>query len=348
MKKNLSILLAALMLILSLTSCGNNSSSNSSTTPPDPGSSESTSATDPIVVKLGFAESESSVHYQGYKYLCDKVTEATDGLVTFELYPSNSLGAERDLYEGCQLGTMEACIVTGAVLTNFIPEASVLSQPFLFDDYDQAWAFSDGAFGDYLEEKAAEGGVRIVGWMDSGFRSLFTNKPVSSISDLKGMKIRTMENEYHMAAYNALGCIATPMAFGDVFTALQQKTIDGAENTIPSLVANNFYEVCKYICNQPVLFDYQLLVFSDSLWNKIPDEYHNAVSTAIADGCQYQRELLRDSVDDLKTELIEKHGVTFFDLDLDELKSLTSEAMKQFTFDVEALSLMNEELTKIQ
>lgn len=346
MKKSLSIL----MLALSLTACGNNASSGgTSTTPPaNSGSSAPAPDVDSIVVKLGFAESESSVHYQGYKYLCDKVTEATDGLVTFELYPSNSLGAERDLYEGCQLGTMEACIVTGAVLTNFIPEASVLNQPFLFDDYDQAWAFSDGAFGDYLEEKAAEGGVRIVGWMDSGFRSLFTNKSVSSIADLKGMKIRTMENEYHMAAYNALGCIATPMAFGDVFTALQQKTIDGAENTIPSLVANNFYEVCKYICNQPVLFDYQLLVFSDSLWNKIPAKYHDAVSAAIADGCQYQRELLRDSVDSLKTELIEKHGVTFFDLDLDELKSLTGEAMKQFTFDEEALSLMNEELAKIQ
>ncbi len=347
-KKFLALFVGASLLIGTLSACGGGNTSTPSSSPAGSSPSSSTAQADPIVVKLGFAESESSVHYQGYKYLCDQVTEATDGLMTFELYPSNSLGSERDSYEGCQLGTMEACIITGAVLTNFVPEAAVLNQPFLFDDYDQAWNFIDGAFGDYLEEKAAEGGVKIVGWMDSGFRSLFTNKPVTSLDDLHGMKIRTMENEYHMAAYNALGCIATPMAFGDVFTALQQNTIDGAENTIPSLVANNFYEVCKYICNQPVLFDYQLLVFSDGLWNKIPAEYHDAVEAAIADGCNYQRELLRDSVDELKTELMEEHGVSFFDLDLDQMKALTSEAMQEFSFDEEALALMNEELAKLQ
>lgn len=304
-------------------------------------------AKEKIEVKLGFAESENSVHYKGYQYMCDKITEATQGQVTFKLYPSNSLGNERDLYEGCQLGTVDACIITNAVLTNFIPEAAVLDQPFLFDDYNQAWKFIDGPFGDYVEDKAEAGGVKIVGWMDSGFRSLFTKKNVDSVASLKGLKIRTMENEYHMAAYNALGCIATPMASGDVFTALQQGTIDGAENTIPTIVASKFNEVCNYVCNQPVIFAYQLLVFSDDLWAKIPEEYHDAVIAAAAEGCQYQRTLLRDSVADFRTDL-ESQGVTFFDLDLDELKSRTQEAMKQFSFDEEALKLMNEELAKLQ
>lgn len=348
MKKTMSVILA-LIMTFSLAACGAKApSSGANSAPSTPAASApADKAADPIVVKLGFAESESSTHYKGYKYLCDKVTEATEGLVTFELYPSNSLGNERDLYEGCQLGIQEACIVTNATLTNFVPEAAVLDQPFLFDNFDQAWEFIDGPFGDFLETKAEAGGVKIVGWMDSGFRSVFTNFPVSSIADLKGAKIRTMENEYHMAAYNALGCIATPMAFGDVYPGLQQGTIDGAENTIPSLMANNFYEVCKYICNQPVLFAYQLLVFSDDLWNKIPAEYHDAVLAAIAEGCQYQRELLRDSEEGFKEELVKDHGVTFFDLPLDELKSLTREAMKQFKFDEETLALMNEELAKL-
>ena len=302
---------------------------------------------DTITVKLGFAESEQSKHIVGYRYMTDKITEATNGLVVFDLYPSNSLGSERDLYEGCQLGTVDACIITNAVLTNFIPEASVLDQPFLFDDYDMAWNFIDGAFGDYLEEKALATGVHIMGWMDSGFRSMYLTKPVSSIDDLKGRKIRTMENEYHMAAYNALGAIATPMAFGDVFTGLQQGTIDGAENTIPSIVANNHYEICKYICNQPTHFQYQLLVFSDNLWNKIPEEYHEAVLAAVQEGCDYQRNILKDSVDEFREDLQANQGVTFFDLDLEQLKSLTQDAMKQFTFDPEALQLMQDELAKL-
>ena len=358
MKKFLSFLTAAVLLVSCMTGCaGKPSSSNAggsnagtgTGSGAGAGSNTGTGGTkEPYVVKLGFAESESSTHYKGYRYLCDKITEATNGEFVFELYPSNSLGSERDLYEGCQMGINEACIITNAVLTNFVPQAAVLDQPFLFDDFEQAWTFIDSGFGDYLAEKAAPGGVRLVGWMDSGFRSVFTNAPVSSIADLKGMKIRTMENEYHMAAYNALGCIATPMAFGDVFTALSQHTIDGAENTIPSLMANNFYEVCKYICNQPVLFSYQILVFSDDLWEKIPAEYHDAVKEAIADGCQYQRELLRDAEDGFKQELTDKHGVTFFDLDLAELKSLTQAAMKKFTFDPEALAKMEEGLAALQ
>lgn len=345
--KRVIVLLMASILSFSLVACGASSAGSTTSSVSSAAASSAKSSQQPIVVKLGFAESESSVHYKGYQYLCDKVTEATDGLVTFELYASNSLGSERDLYEGCQMGTVDACIITNAVLTNFVPQAAVLDQPFLFDDYDPAWKFIDGPFGDYLEEKAAAGGVHIVGWMDSGFRSLFTTKPVSSIADLKGMKIRTMENQYHMAAYNALGCIATPMAFSDVYTALQQGTIDGAENTIPSLMANKFYEVCKYICNQPVLFAYQLLVFSDGLWNKIPEQYHDAVLAAVQDGCNYQRQILRDSVDGFKKDLTDK-GVTFFDLDLNQLKALTQKAMSQFTFDPEAVSLMNQELAKVQ
>ena len=342
MKKLMALLLATLLLASSLVGCGKKEQTPSK----DPGNPASNTET--YTVKLGFAESESSTHYKGYRYLCDKITEATDGALVFELYPSNTLGSERDLYEGCQMGIQDACIITNAVLTNFVPQAAVLDQPFLFDNFEQAWDFIDNGFGDYLNSKAAAGGVEIVGWMDSGFRSLFTVAPVSDIADLKGRKIRTMENEYHMAAYNALGCIATPMAFGDVFTALQQKTIDGAENTIPSLMANNFYEVCKYICNQPVLFAYQMLVFSDDLWNRIPEDKIDDVKAAIKEGCQSQRELLRDSEDGFKKELTEQYGVTFFDLDLTELKSLTQTAMQKFTFDEEALAKMNEGLAQLK
>ncbi len=346
LKKVLAVILSTAM-VLTMAACTATPAPAAAPAEAAPAEAAAAPAGETITVKLGFAESEQSKHIVGYRYMCDKITEATDGLVVFELYPSNSLGSERDLYEGCQLGTVDACIITNAVLTNFIPEGSVLDQPFLFDDYDMAWNFIDGAFGDYLEEKALATGVRIMGWMDSGFRSMYLTKPVSSLEDLKGRKIRTMENQYHMAAYNALGAIATPMAFGDVFPGLQQGTIDGAENTIPSIVANNHYEVCKYICNQPTHFQYQLLVFSENLWNKIPEQYHDAVLAAVKEGCDYQRNILKDSVDEFREDLQKNQGVTFFDLDLDQLKSLTQDAMKQFTFDEEALSLMQEELAKL-
>ncbi len=311
-----------------------------------PSAPAATPTEQPITVKIGFAESQSSKHIIGYRYMTDKITAATEGLVKFELYPSNSLGSERDLYEGCQLGTVDAAIITNAVLTNFVPQAAILDQPFLFNTYEAAWGVIDGKLGDMLKAEAAKSGVKLVGWMDSGLRCVYTTKPVNSLADLKGKKIRTMENKFHMAAYNSLGAIATPMAFGDVFTGLQQGTVDGAENTIPSIVANKHYEVAKYICNQPMIFAFQPVVFSNQLWQKIPAKYHDKVLAAVKDGCDYQRKLLRDSVNELKTKMSKENGVTFFDLDLAQLKARTGEAMKQFTFDAQYAAILKEELAK--
>ncbi len=355
MRKFRSFLIIVLVAVLAFSGCAQKAAAPASSAAPAAPAASNTPAApstpapaEPINVKIGFAESPESKHIIGYRYMCDNITKATEGLVQFELYPSNSLGSERDLYEGCQLGTVDACIITNAVLTNFVPQAAVLDQPFLFNTYETAWGVIDGQLGDMLKAEAEKSGVKLMGYMDSGARCVFTTKPSTGLDDLKGRKIRTMENPYHMAAYNALGCIATPMASGDVFTALQQGTIDGAENTIPSIMANKFYEISKYICNQPMIFAFQPVVFSNKLWDKIPEEYHDAVLAVIADGCDYQRKLLRDSVDEFKTQLANEEGVTFFDIDLDKVKPLTTEAMKQFTFDAEYSKILADEIAKYE
>lgn len=296
-----------------------------------------------IEIRMGFAESDTSPHYKGYQKIAENMQKASGGLLKVSLYPSNQLGNERDLYEGCQIGTMDAMIITNAVLTNFIPEAGVLDQPFLFATEDEAHKVIDGKLGDMIKKKSAEKGVLLVGWCDSGFRDIFSAKPISSNADIKGKKIRTMENHMHMAAYNAIGAIATPMAFGDVFTALQQGTVDAYENSTANMYANRFYEVCKFAVRSRVHFAFQGVCISNKVWSRIPEDMKPALLKGIYEGCQLERQLLHEANEKYESEL-KKLGVTFVDVDRDALAKLARPAMDQFKLNREWLEVLNTEL----
>jgi tripartite ATP-independent transporter DctP family solute receptor len=274
--------------------------------------------------------------------------KASKGLLKVSLFPSSQLGSERDMYEGAQVGTMDALIITNAALTNFVPEAAVLDQPFLFDNAEQAHKIIDGKLGDMIKENSAKKGVTILGWADSGFRDIFTAKPIKSAADLKGLKIRTMENKMHMAAYNAIGAIATPMAWGDVFTAMQQKTIDGYENSIANMYANRFYEVCKWGVRSRVHFAFQGMCISNKLWERISEEMKADIIKGVEEGCKLERVYLEEANQKYEKELIDDKGVVFIDVDRDELAKLTVESMKRFSFDKEWLDILNSELQRVK
>lgn len=301
-----------------------------------------------IKVRFGFAESDTSPHYKGYQVIAANMEKASKGLLKVSLFPSSQLGSERDMYEGAQVGTMDALIITNAALTNFVPEAAVLDQPFLFDNRKQAHQVIDGKLGDMIKEISAKKGVTILGWADSGFRDVFTAKPITSAEDLKGLKIRTMENKMHMAAYNAIGAIATPMAWGDVFTAMQQKTIDGYENSIANMYANRFYEVCKYGVRSRMHFAFQGMCISNKLWDRVPEEMKADIIKGVQEGCRLEREYLEEANQKYEKELVTDKGVTFIDVNRDALSKLTTDAMKQFTFNKEWQDLLNSELKRVK
>ncbi|MDR1732693.1 MAG: TRAP transporter substrate-binding protein [Synergistaceae bacterium] len=305
-------------------------------------------AADVIEIKMGFAESDISPHYQGYKKIAEKMETLSNGLLKVTLFPSNTLGSERDLYEGAQIGIIDALIITNAVLTNFVPEAAVLDQPFLFATEEEAHKVIDGKLGDMLKAASAKKGVQIVGWCDSGFRDVFSAVPIKTNADIKGKKIRTMENAMHMAAYNAIGAIATPMPFGDVFTALQQKTVDGYENSVANLYANHFYEVCKYAIRSRVHFAFQGVCISNKVWDRIPNDLKPALLKGIQEGCDLERQLLHEANEKYEKELVEKFGMVFSDVDRDALKALAMPAMSQFKLNQEWLDVLNSELAAIR
>ncbi|MDR3049579.1 MAG: TRAP transporter substrate-binding protein [Elusimicrobiota bacterium] len=292
-------------------------------------SSQSFAKDDVIRLKMGFVDPVTSNYGKGGLRVAEEVKKATNGRIIIEVFGSSQLGNERDMYEGAQLGTVDIATFANAVLSNFIPEVAILDQPFLFQNAVQAHKAVDGKFGDLIKKKAEGQGIHIVGWMESGFRNVFSKKPIKTLADFKGVKIRTMENKTHMAFFSALGAIPTPMASGEQFTALQQGTIDAAENATANVLANKYYEVVKNITRSQHVFVYIGIGVSDKAWKKIPADLRKPFVEAVLRGCEYQRGLLVEANKDAEVQL-KKLGVQFYDIDTAALKKQVAPAMSPF------------------
>ena len=273
-----------------------------------------------VTLRLGFVDPASSSYAMGGQKFADELEKLTNGAVKVQVLAGGTLGGEREMYEGAQMGTMDMVTVVNTVLSQFIPELVLLDQPFLFDTVEEAHAAVDGKLGELVAQKALEQGVHIIGWLESGFRDTFSKEPVKSVDDFHGLKIRTMENKMQIAAFNALGAISTPMPATEQYTALQQGTIDACENAVGNMLINRYYEVIKNVTNTRHQFTYILVGVSDRAWNKIPDEYKPMVGQAMKTAVEWQRQNLAE-INANATEELKKLGVNFYEIDREALKA---------------------------
>lgn len=178
--------------------------------------------------------------------------------------------------------------------------------------------------------------LHVIGYMESGFRNVFSKKPITEIDDFRGIKIRTMQNPYHMAAFESFGAIPTAMAASEQFTALQQGTIDACENAVSNCLNNGFYEVTKDITYSNHAFVYIVVSMSDHAWNRIPDDLKPVFMEAVERGYNIERDLLRQANEDA-TVILEEKGVKFHEIDVESLQKAYQDlaANKGFSFDPE-------------
>lgn len=178
--------------------------------------------------------------------------------------------------------------------------------------------------------------LHVIGYMESGFRNVFSKKPITEIDDFRGIKIRTMQNPYHMAAFESFGAIPTAMAASEQFTALQQGTIDACENAVSNCLNNGFYEVTKDITYSNHAFVYIVVSMSDHAWNRIPDDLKPVFMEAVERGYNIERDLLRQANEDA-TVILEEKGVKFHEIDVESLQKAYQDlaANKGFSFDLE-------------
>ena len=261
-----------------------------------------------VTLRLGFVDPASSSYAMGGQKFADELEKLTNGAVKVQVLAGGTLGGEREMYEGAQMGTMDMVTVVNTVLSQFIPELVLLH------------AAVDGKLGELVAQKALEQGVHIIGWLESGFRDTFSKEPVKSVDDFHGLKIRTMENKMQIAAFNALGAISTPMPATEQYTALQQGTIDACENAVGNMLINRYYEVIKNVTNTRHQFTYILVGVSDRAWNKIPDEYKPMVGQAMKTAVEWQRQNLAE-INANATEELKKLGVNFYEIDREALKA---------------------------
>lgn len=200
------------------------------------------------VLNLGYVGRPTAPEGISVTAMAEAVKERTSGRVEIKLHPGGALGGDREVIEGVQLGTVEMTVASTSIYANFVPDLQVFDIPFLFRDFDHAMGVLEGPVGQEMMAKINARGLKGLAFGGIGFRQLTNSRrPVTGVEDVKGLKIRTQENQIHLQVWRALGALPTPMAIPEVFTALQQGVVDGQENPVGAIINNKFGQVQKHL-----------------------------------------------------------------------------------------------------
>ena len=247
------------------------------------------------VLKIGYTPVKDSHYGVGATVFCDAITKGTANRYTCQQFPSSALGGEREMIESVQLGTQDLTNVSTGALGNFVPETKIVDIPFLFRDYDHARKVMDGPIGQDILKKMPAKGLIGLAWTENGFRHMTNNKrPINTAADAAGLKVRTMENKVHMEGYKSFGLLPTPMAFPELFGALQQGTVDGQENPIPVILSSKFAQVQKHLSLTGHVYSPAVLLLSARVWDKLSDADKKVFVDAAKTAAVAQRKRVND------------------------------------------------------
>ncbi len=261
-------------------------------------------------MKMNISISQNSHYGVAVDTFAKEVEKRTNGKYKVQNFYSGALGAERESIEAVQLGTLDLTMTSTGPVPNFVPEVAILDIPFLFRDYAHARATLDGPIGQEMLGKFPAKNIQALAWGENGFRHMTNNKrSVNTPDDLKGLKMRTMENPVHMQAYKAFGIIPTPMAFTEVFTALQQGTVDGQENPLSVISAAKLDQVQKYITLTGHVYSPALILMNKAQWDKLSPADKQAFSEAAKEAVKANRARIDDDERKVVAEL-KAHGMT--------------------------------------
>lgn len=261
------------------------------------------------IIKMGHAQVTAHPVHNAMVYLAERVEEKSNGRIKVKVYPNQQLGTERELLELLQIGSLGMTKVSAASLEAFSPEISVLGLPYLFRDDEHIDKVFNGEIGDQLLLSSEKFWLRGLCFYDAGKRSFYSKtKPIETPEDLKGLKIRVQESKMAINMVRGMGGSPTPVAYGELYTALQQGIVDAAENNPPSFYNSRHYEVCKYytIDEHTVIPD--VVLISTKVWELLSPEEQQWMQEAADESAVYQAKLWKESVDESMRE-VEKAGV---------------------------------------
>ena len=225
----------------------------------------------------------------------DLMLERTEGRFRVAIYPSGQLGGERVAFEQIQVGAVHMAITGTPVLSGWVPEGQMFDLPFLFETRDHGLAVMNGPIGDWWRDLLLERtGVRSLGFLDYGFRHVYNKRrAVETPADLAGLKLRVLQNATYLAAYAALGVQATPMNYGEVYSALQQGVIEGGEANAIGFVSSRLHEVAKFYSFTSITYNPITLVVNEPFYRSLPPDIRETLDRSAADALAYQSEVAR-------------------------------------------------------
>lgn len=337
MKKLIALATVGAM-VFSLAACGSSSSSSSETTAAaeteaaaEAAETEAAAAAsgDAIVLKLGVSTNEEDPRTKAAKSFGEEVAEKTDGAVSVEIYTSGQLGGDADLINSIALdsGTCDIIITDASNFATYEPKMGISALPFLFEDFDKAWEFMDGEIEAAAEAELLKQNMRVLAHYDNGFRCVTNSKgPIESPADMKGLLIRTPENPVIMATMTALGANPQPLAFSELYQALQQKTYDAQENPIPVIYNNNLYEVQEYLSVTNHIYSGMCFTIAESSWQKLSADQQEIVQAAATASAEEDRQMNKEQTESLVASL-EENGMKINYPDLAPFKEATASVL---------------------
>lgn len=281
--------------------------------------SETQGKTNEIVVKVSNGAGETSPGVKAQlSTFAPEVETNSNGRIGVEVYAGAQLGDDTTATEMVASGQLEINNTSTAPLVGYVPELGIFDIPFLFNDEEEADAIIDSEVGDYLNEKLEAKGIINLAWNENGFRELTNSKrTVASVDDVAGLKIRTMENKFHQELWNSLGATATPMSSGELYTALEQGTVDGEENPIANFYSYQFQEVQDYITMTNHIYSPFLFDMSKIIWDTYDQETQDVLSAAAQKYGPEERRINREAAAEDLQSCIDDYGIEVTYLDDD-------------------------------
>lgn len=319
MKKALSLLLA-LAMVFALVACGGNS---------DNGDNSDNGGADTIVLKIGHVEAEDRSTHKALLQFKEELESKTDGRFDVQIFANSELGGDEELCESVAMGTIQMALPSTSVLTAYNERIGVLDMPYLFNDSQCAFNALDGALGDQIDEWIAGNGFVSLGYVYNGPRCT-TNSvhPIYTADDLAGLKIRVMSSPVFIRMYEVLGANATPMSFSELYTGLQQNTIDGQENPPTLIYASGFQQVQKYLTIDNHVHNFLPILTNENWLNNLSAEDQEILKECCANMVTNQRNIELEDNETIVSKL-EAEGM--------EVNYLTDEQYQTFVDKVQPM-----------
>lgn len=265
---------------------------------------------------LGHGADPSNPRSVAADFFKDQLAETTDGQLTVQVQGSEQLGSDSEMMVSLASGTLDLTANSQGAVSSNVPEMALFGLPFLFESAEHAYEVVDGPIGDEIATKAEGAGFKVLAWWDNGIRDVTNSKrPINTPEDVKGLKIRTPNDPMTIDIFNALGANPTPMAFSELYLALQQGAVDGQENPVTNIASSKLNEVQKHLAKTSHKYEVTPFIISLSTWESLSSEQQEKVQEAADAARDKQRELMTEQIEKISAELGSTMEVTTPDLE---------------------------------